>query len=315
MNGMRKLNCFILIPLCLFSGCLPQPPDKIDASQLFDLLDAKNISVRPANEVALFDLSNASPPFQPVGVYQTKEIAWALFDLPAGFSHEASLHTASNFNLHIVSKSELDSDLVASLKSLSPMLGFEQLGIFLYPLGLCFLVALFVSSERMIALRRSQTFPRKVELALYKGEFPDKVWEGGSAAERIVQVAIHENASEETIRAYARLEISAMERGLFLLEVVVAAAPLIGLLGTVTGLVEVFSQVHAVGNIDKSLFSQGISLALLTTMTGLAIALPAIFLNSYLLRVLDKRSAALDWLTARLLEATASDANMPEIKR
>ena len=71
------------------------------------------------------------------------------------------------------------------------------------------------------------------------------------------------------MRAYAKLEVSAMERGMFLLEVVVAGAPLIGLLGTVTGLVEVFSQMPAGGTVDKSLFSQGISLALLTTMIGL----------------------------------------------
>ena len=55
---------------------------------------------------------------------------------------------------------------------------------------------------------------------------------------------------------------------MFLLEVIVAGAPLIGLLGTVTGLVEVFSQMPTGGAVDKSLFTQGISLALLTTMTG-----------------------------------------------
>jgi len=58
------------------------------------------------------------------------------------------------------------------------------------------------------------------------------------------------------------------------------------------------------GDVDKSLFSQGISLALLTTMVGLAIALPTLLFNSYLNRVLDKRAASLDWLTARLLDAT-----------
>ena len=97
--------------------------------------------------------------------------------------------------------------------------------------------------------------------------------ERGSAAERIVHVAVHEKASEDTIRAYARLEMSAMERGMFLLEVIVAVAPLIGLLGTVIGLVEVFSNMPA-GMVDKTLFSEGISLALLTTMAGLAITLP-----------------------------------------
>ena len=68
-------------------------------------------------------------------------------------------------------------------------------------------------------LRRGITFPRKVERALLIGEFPGKKWKQGSAAERIVHVAINEKASEDTLRAYAKLEVSAMERGMFLLEV------------------------------------------------------------------------------------------------
>ena len=94
----------------------------------------------------------------------------------------------------------------------------------------------FHNAGTVVFIRRGLTFPRKVEKALLSGEFPNKKWEQGSAAERIVHVAIHEKASEETLQAYAKLEVSAMERGMFLLEVVVAGAPLLGLLGTVTGL-------------------------------------------------------------------------------
>ena len=127
-------------------------------------------------------------------------------------------------------------------------------------------------------------------------------------------MSINEKASEETLRTYAKLEVSAMERGMFLLEVVVAGAPLIGLLGTVTGLIEVFSQIPAGNTADKS-FTKGISLALLTTMVGLTIALPTLLANAYLQRVIDKRSAALEWLTARLLEATDRKRKPPEIIR
>jgi len=128
-------------------------------------------------------------------------------------------------------------------------------------------------------------------------------------------VAVKEKASEETIRAYAKLEMASMERGMFLLGVIVAGAPLIGLLGTVTGLVEVFSQMPAGGNVDKALFSEGISLALLTTMAGLAIALPTLFFNSYLQRILDKRAASLEWLTARLVDAVDHKGTPPEVIR
>jgi len=63
------------------------------------------------------------------------------------------------------------------------------------------------------------------------------------------------------------------------------------------------------------LFSEGISLALLTTMAGLAIALPTLFFNSYLQRILDKRAASLEWLTARLVDAVDQKGTPPEVIR
>ena len=173
----------------------------------------------------------------------------------------------------------------------------------------------FHYARKVAFITQRTNFPRKVEKALLSGEFPEEKWKQGSAAERIVHVAIHEKASEDTLRAYAKLEVSAMERGMFLLEVVVAGAPLIGLLGTVTGLVEVFSQMPTGGTVDKSLFTQGISLALLTTMAGLAIALPTLLFNSYLQRIIDKRASALEWLTERIIEATDRKGRPPEIIR
>jgi biopolymer transport protein ExbB len=95
-----------------------------------------------------------------------------------------------------------------------------------------------------------------------------------------------------------------MERGLFLLEVVVSAAPLLGLLGTVTGLVQVFSQIPAGGGAgDSSIFSEGIAMALLTTIAGLAIAIPTLISHSYLVRLIEKRASSLDWLTERIVDA------------
>jgi biopolymer transport protein ExbB len=294
-------NFFLLL---LFTGCLPDQPDCIEPGIFFDNLGEAGISPKPLIPENFPNLGNAVTGFTPLGVYDHKNVQWALFDLPSNYSVKTTLQHSSNLNLHIFSKTEVPDELTKSLKSLSPQIGYQQLGIFAYPLGICLVLSVFITLERIFSLRRGVTFPRKVEKALQRGEFPDKKWKRGSAAERIVHVAVKEQASDETVTAYARLEIAAMERGMFLLDVIIAGAPLIGLLGTVTGLVQVFSQMPTGGNVDRSLFSQGISLALLTTMVGLAIALPTIFFNSYLQRVLDKRTASLDWLTARLIDAT-----------
>jgi biopolymer transport protein ExbB len=96
-----------------------------------------------------------------------------------------------------------------------------------------------------------------------------------------------------------------MERGLFLLEIVVGAAPLLGLLGTVTGLVRVFSGMPADSGVpDPGAFSEGIAMALLTTIIGLAIAIPSLVGHAFLSRIVQKRSTELDWLTERLVDAT-----------
>jgi biopolymer transport protein ExbB len=305
----------VLFTFVVLTGCLPDRPKRINPEDFFQSLENQGVSVSQVSPDEFSNLQSVVPGDNCLGVYQTEGDIWALFDLPAGKVEDTNLFSVSNLNLTIFSEKEISKKVADCLIGITPKIGYEQLGIFAYPLGACLFIAVFITLERLFSLRRGVTFPRKVEKALLRGEFPDKKWKRGSAAERIVHVAVHEKASEDTIRAYARLEMSAMERGMFLLEVIVAGAPLIGLLGTVTGLVEVFSNMPAGGMVDKTLFSEGISLALLTTMAGLAIALPTLLFNSYLQRVLDKRAASLDWLTSRLIDAVDRKGIPPEVIR
>ena len=313
-NPTLALVALTGVYLCI-SGCLPVSPERIEPKAFFEELSNAGILAQPLNPESFPEFKNLIIGYSPLGVYSSNEVEWALYDLPSGFHPDSKLNYIFNYNLHIFSEEQIPDLLSKSLAKLSPQIGYKQLGIFAYPLGICLIISIFITLERLFSLRRGNTFPRKVERALFRGEFPDKKWKQDSSAERIVHVATKEKASEETIRAYAKLEVASMERGMYLLEVVVSGAPLIGLLGTVTGLVEVFSQMPSGGIVDKSIFSQGISLALLTTMVGIAIALPTMLFNSFLQRVIDKRAAALEWLTARLLEATDRKSPPPEIIR
>ena len=311
----RFLAGFIATGTLFLSGCLPEKSEIIEPKAFFEELNKAGIHPQSLDSENSPELTEAIKGRSPLGVYVIEQIELALFDLPLDHNVSFELNYISNKNLYLLSVEPIPSEVVKALNSLSPSLGYEQLGIYAYPLGACLMISIFITLERLLSLRRGPTFPRKVEKALLSGEFPEEKWKQGSAAERIVHVAIHEKASEDTLRAYAKLEVSAMERGMFLLEVVVAGAPLIGLLGTVTGLVEVFSQMPTGGTVDKSLFTQGISLALLTTMAGLAIALPTLLFNSYLQRIIDKRASALEWLTERIIEATDRKGRPPEIIR
>jgi len=95
-------------------------------------------------------------------------------------------------------------------------------------------------------------------------------------------------------------EIPKIERGLITLAVLAAIAPMLGLLGTVSGMIETFQSITLFGTGDPKLMSGGISQALVTTELGLAVAIPILLIHSAissksnrLVQILDEESAAL----------------------
>lgn len=169
---------------------------------------------------------------------------------------------------------------------------FANTGIFLYPLAACSFIAVFITVERLIALRNSRIIPRAAIDAFVSGSIDQIEPERKSVVGRIVGFYRERQPDPESLKAFARLEVSRMERGIFLLEVVIGAAPLLGLLGTVTGLTQVFGGFSVeTGLPEPEAFITGIALALNTTILGLAIAIPALAAHSYLLRRVESLAA------------------------
>ncbi len=93
----------------------------------------------------------------------------------------------------------------------------------------------------------------------------------------------------EALDNYAGLEIAQLEKGLPVLSTIAAVAPMLGFLGTVTGMVQAFWQMSNAGNnIDVSLLSSGIYEAMVTTVGGLIVGIIAIFAYNYLVILVDK---------------------------
>lgn len=89
--------------------------------------------------------------------------------------------------------------------------------------------------------------------------------------------AITDTALKGEITAFATKQLNDLRSGMRILELIASAAPLIGLLGTVIGMIEAFRQLELAGShVDPSILSGGIWLALLTTAAGLIVALPAL---------------------------------------
>ncbi len=180
---------------------------------------------------------------------------------------------------------------------------FEGAGFFLYPLAVCSILAVFIVVERLIALRSSKILPKAIVNSFVTGEILENEGDHESVAGRILFFYHLNRPDPDALKAFASLEVSRLERGMFILDIVVGASPLIGLLGTVTGLIQVFSGIDpASGMPDPNLFMKGIALALTTTMIGLAIAIPALVGNSYLTRRVDVLSAQLNVGVERMID-------------
>jgi biopolymer transport protein ExbB len=182
---------------------------------------------------------------------------------------------------------------------------FKGAGLLIYPLGLCSAVAVYVLCERAFALRKAAVMPQDLVDAVVAG----RTLTGGrhTVLARIVEFAENHRDDEGAVRAFARLEINRMERGIPYLDVIYAAAPLIGLTGTVTGLLQVFSQISPeTGLPDPVAFTSGVALALSATVIGLVIAIPALVGAGWLQRRVENYAAQLDVLLERILKRAKS---------
>lgn len=178
-------------------------------------------------------------------------------------------------------------------------------GLLFWPLLLCSLVACFIIFERAFALRRSAVMPQDLVDAVVTA----RPLVGGqhTVLARIVDFAEQHKNDEGAVKAFARLQLNRMERGIPYLDVIYAAAPLIGLTGTVTGLLQVFSQISPdTGLPDPVAFTKGVALALSATVMGLTIAIPSLVGSGYLQRKIDNYAAQLDVLLERILQRGTS---------
>ena len=178
---------------------------------------------------------------------------------------------------------------------------FKGAGVLIYPLGICSAAAVFIIFERAYALRKAAVMPQDLADAVVEG----RPLVGGkhTVLARIVEFAEQHQHDEGAVKAFARLEVNRMERGIPYLDVIYAAAPLIGLTGTVTGLLQVFSQISPdTGLPDPVAFTKGVALALSATVIGLCIAIPSLVGSGYLQRKIENYAAQLDVLLGRILQ-------------
>jgi biopolymer transport protein ExbB len=174
-------------------------------------------------------------------------------------------------------------------------LGFEDfMDLLIYILlGLTSIVGLTFIVERSLALRWNKVVPQQIATALDACETQDDqealrvlCHQKQSPLGRLLLLAIDrlhwpESDNVAALQTAARHEIVRLERGLVVLEIIVGIAPLLGLVGTIAGMMTVFSDVGQNGMTDAAKLAAGIALILRATLIGLLIAIPSLIAWSY----------------------------------
>ncbi len=167
-------------------------------------------------------------------------------------------------------------------------------GPVMIPLALLSLVALAIVIERLWVLRASKfmqpTTVATLNELLAGGRFQQAIdycrRNPGPYAGLVATLVEHRKAPYDELKQImedtARHRLNNLQRGLAALGTIVAGAPLLGLLGTVVGMIKIFAVVATAGSQVTEALSSGISEALVTTATGLIIAIPALFTHSFL---------------------------------
>jgi biopolymer transport protein ExbB len=116
---------------------------------------------------------------------------------------------------------------------------------------------------------------------------------------------------KDSIQEAAGQVIHSLERFLAVLGTIANIAPLLGLLGTVLGMIQVFADIMLLGTGNASQLAGGISQALVTTAAGLTVAIPAMVSHRYFERRVDSLVVQLEAQSTKLVDAMHSDMLKP----
>ncbi|MCP3903013.1 MAG: MotA/TolQ/ExbB proton channel family protein [Planctomycetes bacterium] len=194
-------------------------------------------------------------------------------------------------------------------------------GIMMIPIGLCSLVTLTVVIERLVSLRRRRIIPAGFLPGLQKrldgaGDLPGALAycrKDGSSVARVFEAGIRRlggpiDVVERNIQEAGQREVLGLRKHLRVLSVIAAVSPLLGLLGTIFGMITAFQTVataaEALGRTE--LLAKGIYEAMITTAAGLIVAIPALVCYHWLSAKVQKLVMEIDAMSYEFVEDRAT---------
>ncbi len=187
-------------------------------------------------------------------------------------------------------------------------------GVLMIPIALCSIIALAIFLERLWSLRRSKVIPRdfliEIEDLIRREKIPEAITrcrKDNSSMANIIVAGIRNFGKrreivKESIEEIGRREAATLERYINVVGTIAAIAPLLGLLGTVFGMIKAFNVISIQGVGNPSSLAGGISEALITTAAGLVVAIPTFVLYRYLANKADALIVEMEENSIRMVD-------------
>ena len=187
---------------------------------------------------------------------------------------------------------------------------------------LCSIIVLAICIERLFVLNPKKIAPPHLLATVWKqlkaGEMDAarlKTLKQSSPLGRILAAGLNNayhgrDVMKESIQEAAQHVVHDLERYLNTLGTIAAISPLLGLLGTVVGMIKVFAEIMSQGTGNASVLAGGISEALITTAAGLTVAIPALAMHRYFTGKIDAIVVELEQETIKLVDALHSEENV-----
>ncbi len=187
-------------------------------------------------------------------------------------------------------------------------------GWLMYPILLCSVIAAAIIAERLWTLRTRKVIPEKLMTGIWNllqkdlmtEKHIDEIERGSPLGRVLAAGLINRHLSRDLIRESieesGRFVAHELERFINTLGTISTITPLLGLLGTVIGMIKVFTAITMVGVGDPAVLAGGISEALITTATGLTVAIPSLIFYRYLKRKIDELVMGMEQEAMKLVE-------------
>ncbi|MCB0831914.1 MAG: MotA/TolQ/ExbB proton channel family protein [Bacteroidetes bacterium] len=191
---------------------------------------------------------------------------------------------------------------------------FNEGGGFMWPILFCLIIGLAISIERFVTLSRSGLNTRKFLVKIKQA-----LDEGG--IQRAIEVSSNQRGSvaaifhagllrahkgvdqvEKAIVNAGAIEMAFLERGMVWIGFFIAIAPMLGFTGTVQGMIQSFESIAKANDISPTIVASGISVALLTTLFGLIVAMVLQFFHNYFTAKINRLVVDMEETSAELVE-------------